>query len=526
MRAPRSWLPWICVGAAAFAPAARAQSPAADPVAERLRALEDANRKQAEQLELLRKQVGDLSRPAEVVPAPVQAVEPTPVPNDGISRLDGGSPVPDYTEGLFAPFTPAPGYPDGVAKPKGRYPLNASFGPGFRLESDDERFQLQIHYESQIEGRVWSPGDQLPANSGFFLPRQRIFFNGHITKPIEYELSINRGVNNINILNAYLNFHFDDRLEFRIGRFFTPLSYDQYAVSNYWLITPERSLFTTNLNLNRQIGAMAWGYLLEKRLDYAIGAFNGSRNSFESRNNGMDVVGYLNARPFQESSTLKFARFLNVGTSAAYGRQDQSPVPATFRIGAGSPDANIPSIATVPFLTFNSDVVERGDRLIGSMHAAYFLKSLSLIGEWQYGYGGYASTAQPVSVRVPFSGYYVSAGYFLTGEHVERRTRVKPLRPLVPVDKDDVRGIGAWELAARVSQLEVGNEIFSSGFADPNLWSNRATTTEVGLNWYLNEYTKISTFWLHGEFGSPVQYRPGQYQSAVDLFWMRCQLYF
>ena len=80
-------------------------------------------------------------------------------------------------------------------------------------------------------------------------------------------------------------------------------------------------------------------------------------------------------------------------------------------------------------------MIERGDRLLGSVHAAYFYKGLSLIGEWQYGYGSYASLAHPSSVQVPFSGFYVAGGYFLTGEHVEQRTRVYPLRPLVPTRK-------------------------------------------------------------------------------------------
>ena len=94
----------------------------------------------------------------------------------------------------------------------------------------------------------------------------------------------------INLLNAFINLHFDDRFEVRFGRFFTPLTYDQYAISNYWLPTPERSVFTTNVGLSRQFGLMAWGYLFDKRLDYAAGVFNGSRNSFESLNSGVDFV--------------------------------------------------------------------------------------------------------------------------------------------------------------------------------------------------------------------------------------------
>jgi phosphate-selective porin OprO/OprP len=450
-------------------------------------------------------------------------------PRDDVQTAAIEAPVPDYTEDQFPPDAPAPGYPYSNLLDNKRLPLTASFGPGFRLETSDDEFRFNVHLESQIEGRVWAPENRLPPGSGIngiYLPRQRIFFDGNITKKIEYELSINRGLGNINILNAYINLHFDDRFQLRLGRFFTPLNYDQYAISNYWLLTPERSPFTTNVGLNRQIGVKAWGYLWDERIDYAAGFFNGSRNSFENPNGAMDFVGFFNARPFQGSESFPLLEFLNVGTSVAYGRQDQAPVPAAFRIGAGSPDANIPGAATVPFLILNPGVVERGERLVGSVHAAYFYKGLSLIGEWQYGYGSYALPAHTSSTRVPFSGYYVAGGYFLTGEHVERRTRVYPLRPLVPTARAQNRGLGAWELAGRVSRLGLGDEVFTGGFADPSLWSDSVTTTELGMNWYWNEYIKIYTFWLHGQFGDPIQSRPGIFQETADMFWLRFQLYY
>ena len=458
-------------------------------------------------------------QPIELSP-PAPGIQPQTTSHPA-TEFDG--PVPDYTEGQFAPFSPPPGVPLTTVPRENfrRLPVN-----GFQFLSEDETYRLQIHYESQIEARVWEQSNQVPANSGFFLPRQRIFFNGNITKAVEYEFAINRGFGNLNVLNAFVNLHFDDRLELRFGRFFTPLDYDQYAISNYWLPTPERSLFTTNVGLNRQVGVMGWGYLFDKRLDYAAGIFNGSRNSFEALNRGVDFVAYLNARPFQESEALPLIRFLNLGTSFAFGHQDQAPVPVSFRIGGGSPTADVPGPGTTPFLILNPGVIERGDRLLGSVHAAYFYKSLSLIGEWQYGYGSYASLGHPASTQVPFSGFYVAGGYFLTGEHVERRTRVVPLRPLVPTSPQDQRGPGAWEAVARVSELRLGDQVFNAGFANPNLWSNSAITTEVGLNWYWNEYIKVYTFWLHGDFGEPVQFRPGGLQKTADMFWLRFQLYF
>ncbi len=536
--------PGIPPAAVPPAPAPKPPSVTIEQLAERLNAMEAANRRLEEELASTKRQHSEQMKELldrfggpSASPLPAPSTDP---PIENASRATPASyreafdvpeietPVPDYTEGQFAPNLPPPGFPlpgTGGSRPS-RSPLNPTFGPGFDFHTEGGDYRFRIHYESQIESRIWAQHDQLPANSGIFLPRQRIFFEGNITKPIEYELAINRGFGALNILNAFINFHFDDRFQFRIGRFFTPFDYDQYAISNYWMPTPERSIYTTNVGLNRQFGMMGWGYLFDKRLDYAAGIFNGSRNSFESLNNNVDFVTYLNTRPFQNSDTHPFLRFLNIGTSFAYGYQNQAPVPVSFRIAGGSPSADNPGPGTTPFLILNRDVVERGERLLGSVHAAYFYKSLSLISEWQYGYGGYSRTGQPLSSQVPFSGFYVTAGYFLTGEHIERRTRLEPLRPLIPTSPDEKRGIGAVESVARVSQLRLGEEIFRGGFADASLWSNSATTTELGLNWYWNKYVKVYTFWLHGDFGDPVTYRPGERQKSADMFWSRFQIYF
>jgi phosphate-selective porin OprO and OprP len=513
--------------------APQAAPPTVEQLAERLRALEETNsklarqresssKKQLDEIKQLLEESGDLSKRFD----PARPTNGSNESNGSTGSGDSSSSSSSSSSARTTAPTPVPAYFDLDTTSSNRFPLKATFGPGFQLATEDDRFSLQIHYESQIEGRVWEQTNVIPANSGIYLPRQRIFFNGDITPLVEYEFAINRGLGGINVLNAFINFHFDDEFEVRIGRFFTPVLYEQYAVSNYWLLTPERSLFATNLGLNRQFGIMPWGYLFDKQVDYAFGVFNGSRNSFENLSGGIECCSYLNARPFQECDALSFAKFLNIGGSVGFGHQDQPPSPASLRIGAGSPDTNTPGPATVPFLTSNPGVVEQGGRVVGSAHTAYFFKGLSLLAECDFGFGDYASLAHPSEVRLPFSGYYAAAGYFLTGEEVEQRTRVKPLKPLVPVNKDDPRGFGAWEAVARVSEIHMSDKVFSSGFADPSIWSNSATTTEVGMNWYWNEYLKFYLFWLHGEFGNPVQFQPNEYKQTTDMFWLRAQLYF
>jgi phosphate-selective porin OprO/OprP len=50
--------------------------------------------------------------------------------------------------------------------------------------------------------------------------------------------------------------------------------------------------------------------------------------------------------------------------------------------------------------------------------------------------------------------------------------------------------------------------------------------TDVGANWYLNQFVKIYFDWEHAWFDSPVTSTNGKFRSYNDLFWVRTQVYF
>ena len=67
-------------------------------------------------------------------------------------------------------------------------------------------------------------------------------------------------------------------------------------------------------------------------------------------------------------------------------------------------------------------------------------------------------------------------------------------------------GLGAIELAGRFNQLNFGDQVFTGGLADPNLWTNQLYTIDLGVNWYWTQYIKVSIGWEHAGFGNPVTY--------------------
>ncbi len=229
----------------------------------------------------------------------------------------------------------------------------------------------------------------------------------------------------------------------------------------------------------------------------------------------------MNWRPFALLRDTPLENFV-FGGSVMAGTETNLPNPAIFRtVVATSGNA----VNGVPWLAFNSNARESGPRAFWDLHAAWYYKHLSLISEWQSGYQDYAlSTSLASHDRIGVESYYVQAGYFITGETVSGRNIVKPLKDFdIRKGKD---GPGAIELAARINALNLSKNIFSSGLADGNLWTNNLYTTDVGFNWYLNQYVKVYFDWQHAVFGNNVRYNATSRQKTSDLFLLRFQLYF
>ena len=88
---------------------------------------------------------------------------------------------------------------------------------------------------------------------------------------------------------------------------------------------------------------------------------------------------------------------------------------------------------------------------------------------------------------VSFSGYYVQASYFLTGEHrpYSRSNgafgRINPIRPVKKSD-GGINWGGALELKARYSSVDLNNGSITGG---------KMENGAIGLNWYLVPNAKV-----------------------------------
>ena len=399
---------------------------------------------------------------------------------------------------------------------------------GFHVATQDEEFSFAISGMTQLDAMVYRRPTGLDTSSGFYNPRSRIYFHGNVTKPITWEFSFQNFYDTVALLDAYVNFDYDPRFQVRIGRYKTPFGYEFYRVHIWDLLAPERSLWANNFESNRRFGLMAWGVLLDQRVEYAVGSFDTQRNSLRAFNGLQDFEAFLNFKPFYPAPEGFLLRNLQFGGSVDVGNENQGPVPAVLRAdqspgGAAVDSASASNAASLPFLAFNSGVLEKGNRALWEAHFAHYLGGLSFLSALEGGHESYSNGAA-TPVHVPVNGWFVQTGYIVTGETIRDRTLLQPLRPF------DLRrgrfGPGAWEPTARYSQLDLGSQVFTAGLADPRLWTNHAKMVDVGANWYLNQFVKVYFDWEHVMFGTPVIATSGRFTKHSDLFWTRVQLYF
>jgi phosphate-selective porin OprO/OprP len=149
------------------------------------------------------------------------------------------------------------------------------------------------------------------------------------------------------------------------------------------------------------------------------------------------------------------------------------------------------------------------DNKLGGLETAYEYGPFSVQAEAyidQIDRGAAITTAQVGSKDgYTFSGCYVTLSYFLTGEnrtynrHGAYFDRVKPFTNFFRVRTDDCdieTGWGAWEIAYRWDYVDMYD---GAGAHTPTLANNgfstigwgRANAQTIGLNWYLNPYSRI-----------------------------------
>ena len=347
---------------------------------------------------------------------------------------------------------------------------------GLRFETRDKDFKLKLG------GRImndwaWMRQDSDVKNytkpqmgeaigdleDGTEFRRVRLYIAGLIYGNVDYKLQFDFAGGKAKLKDAYIGIKDLPFGYLKMGHFKEPFGLDELTSSKY-ITFIERAL-PMAFAPSRNTGFMLSSTAFDKRMTWAAGIFRDADSyGKKTSEGGYNVTGRVTALPWYED---KGAKLLHIG--AAYSRRS----PKNTVHYRQRPEAHLAPY----FVDTNSLSADRVGML--GLESALVYGPFSVQGEYIMtdvdGKGGSSSPS--------FDGFYVQSSYFLTGEHRKYSTskgsfsRVKP--------KENYKygaGLGAWEVAARYSQIDLSDSGINGG---------KLKDITAGLNWYLNPNMRI-----------------------------------
>ena len=358
------------------------------------------------------------------------------------------------------------------AKAKNTASVSADQG-GFYIRSGDGSFALKIGADLQVDNRSFTgPGSALTSDT-VLLRRLRPTFSGTVYRNVDFFFRPDFGGGTTAIYEAYIELKYVPRAKLRVGKFKPPVGLERLQADDDTNFV-ERGL-PTLLVPSRDIGYQISGDIVSKRVNYAVGVFNGvPDNGLSDAAAGAqrDYSARLWLTPFAPSSGSPLAG-LGFGAAISGGNADGITLPSYRTFGQAA------------FLPFATGVTQAGHRTRTSPQALYNIGSFGLLAEYVLAEEGFLKSGarRAISLRA----WQTQVTYLLTGE---KKTTASPTpkRVFDPAK----HGWGAVELAARVSDFDAARALYDYGLVDPTKAARRAHEWVGGVNWYLNRMLRIS----------------------------------
>lgn len=332
----------------------------------------------------------------------------------------------------------------------------------------------------KIGGRIvydmgWQTGEDKPGDSQVEVRTARLYvkgrLNGNVSYKANYDLANSDSAGDVAIKDLYMQF--DDLYGVRIGRFKEPQSLNSMTSAKY-ITMIERAGIVNALNPGRNSG-VGDSWLINDNTTVAFGLFKETSNGF-SDNSG------------QWSATCRathlISNSLHVGASGS------------SRGGSGTDISTRPGHHMAGSVTLADDGPAQDSSLYG-LEAAWLNGPFSLQAE-------YISQSFNTANDAEVNGYYITASWFLTGEHRPYSKSGGVFSRVVP-SKDG----GAYELTARLDHSQ-GEDIDTVEVDD----------LIVGINWYTGRNSRIMLNYVMADIDE------GGAESDYDALLLRFQVDF
>ncbi len=376
---------------------------------------------------------------------------------------------------------------------------------GLNFQSDDGRtFKGKLGGRLQYDVAGFEESDAVrslvgntPLSTEF--RRARLYTSGEINEgvPVYYILQMEFAGGDTRFADAYLGVKDIPYVgSLQLGQMYEPISLEQLTSDNY-ITFLERALPIEAFSPARNVGGQIQNVLFNERMTYAFGVF------------ADDKTDKANEVPFEEN-----VRFTGRITGLPWYDQN-SGGRRYLHLGAGgsvvNPQADLVQYRSRPEAHLAPRYVDTGVfpadmAYVADAEALFTCDRLSLQAEYFHNWVDSSAACDP-----EFDGFYVFASYFLTDDYRPYRNangtvdRVKPRKNL----SFSGGGLGAWELLARISHLDLNGGTVRGG---------RLTDYTAGLGWYLNPNTRVTFNYTYADLDR------GAVSGGSHIFQMRAQV--
>ncbi len=344
--------------------------------------------------------------------------------------------------------------------------IKISFQPGPKIESADGKYSFQPFGRAHFDVTHFDD-DRSDQDSNMNLRRARLGFKGKAGEDLDYKAEIDFAEEAVAIKSFYLNYSGIDGVDLKVGNHKPQFGLQNVTSSNNIQLI-ERSgpsnAFTRSeiLGFAASSGGDNWSL--------STGVFGEDPGNDDTGNDediSLDLRGSANVLGLSNAET---DNVLHVGTGLSHRRPTDAPRFRVRTTGDGPRAIDTGAIDDVDDINvYNLELAGVFGPL--SLKTEYFETKVSRDNG--------ASDAD-------FDGYYIQAGYFLTGENLPyigksgSFGRVKPNNPFSLKNGE----WGAWEVVARHENLDLNDA--AAGIAGGELKSNT-----LGINWHLSNHVRM-----------------------------------
>lgn len=332
-----------------------------------------------------------------------------------------------------------------------------------QITSADGDFSARVGGRIQADAAAYDD-DQADLGSGTEIRRARLFMSGVLWRDWAYKLQYDFTDSGADgIADAYISYIGFDPVSLKVGHFKEPFSLENITSSKHVTFI-ERALpevFRPGRSIGGQVATHGSNWSAAAGF-FGEGAGSSPRNvpassSTNEVDEGYGMTGRVTWVPVYSDNTL-----VHLGAAGSYRKMDQTD---SFRLRQ-RPESHVTNVRLVDTGSFAAD-----DFALMGLETAILYDSFHVQSEYMR-----MDVDRPgVNPDATFDGYYAEAGYFLTGERKNYDVSDGSFGRVKPNSVVGRGGIGAWQLATRLSSLDL---------SDTNITGGEEENWTLGVNWW------------------------------------------